>query len=331
MNTHNKGKFVMSLDFELLWGVLDIENVEDYEKNIFGVWEAIPKILNLFDKFNVKGTFAVVGFLLASDKENLLEYIPKIKPNYKEDKFSPYTSKISIFLKEIYKNDLYFAEKLINLIKSRHSHEIATHTFSHYYCLEEGQSIAEFKADLESEISIAKSKNIEINSLVFPRNQYFKEHLAVLSELGISSFRGNESAWYYHSVKTEDDKKISLRISRLLDNYINLSGHNCYSFEEIKLQYPHNIASSKFLRPYSNKLKFLEAFRLKRIKNSMTHAAKNNKIYHLWWHPHNFGTNLNENLTFLKRILEHYKYLNDKYGYQSATMSDCSKEIMSHK
>jgi len=34
----------------------------------------------------------------------------------------------------------------------------------------------------------------------------------------------------------------------------------------------------------------------------MKFAAENNCIYHLWWHPHNFGNNKNENLQNLERV-----------------------------
>lgn len=328
--TQETGRFVISLDFELLWGILDQENQKNYEKNILGVWEAMPKILNLFDEFNIQCTFAIVGFMFASNKDDMLKFLPKITPKYKQSKYSPYTSKLNPIHLPKYKNELYFAEKLVNLIRSKGNHEIASHTFSHYYCLEEGQSIEEFRADVQSAISIAKSKGININSLIFPRNQYSPEHLEVLSEFGINSYRGNESSWYYKSITTEADKKLHLRLSRLLDNYINLSGHNCYTFEDIKKEFPFNLPSSKFLRPYSSKLKHFDSLRLNRIKKSMSHAAINNKVYHLWWHPHNFGNNLKYNLEFLKKILDHYKYLNKNYSFNSATMNGISEEIKSH-
>jgi hypothetical protein len=52
----------------------------------------------------------------------------------------------------------------------------------------------------------------------------------------------------------------------------------------------------------------------------MTYAAKNGKCYHLWWHPHNFGYCLQENMQMLNDIISHYNYLNAKYGFQSSSM-----------
>ena len=71
------------------------------------------------------------------------------------------------------------------------------------------------------------------------------------------------------------------RIYRLLDTYFNISGHNTYDLNAKNGVF--NVASSRFLRPYSKKLKILEPLKIARIKKSMTHAAKNHEVYHLWF------------------------------------------------
>ena len=58
------------------------------------------------------------------------------------------------------------------------------------------------------------------------------------------------------------------------------------------------------------------------IKNEMLYAAINNKNYHLWWHPHNFGINEEDNLNNLSEILENYHYLNERFGMCTASMSE---------
>lgn len=63
----------------------------------------------------------------------------------------------------------------------------------------------------------------------------------------------------------------------------------------------------------------------------MTHAARNNLTYHLWWHPHNFGINQDENFEFLEKILMHYKKLNSQYGFTSITMSNLAKQVLNKK
>ena len=57
----------------------------------------------------------------------------------------------------------------------------------------------------------------------------------------------------------------------------------------------------------------------------MTKAAKTGSLYHLWWHPHNFGNNVEKNMKFLEEILKHYQYLSGKYGMVSLNMEEAGK------
>ncbi|MGB8704912.1 MAG: polysaccharide deacetylase, partial [Gillisia sp.] len=59
----------------------------------------------------------------------------------------------------------------------------------------------------------------------------------------------------------------------------------------------------------------------------MSLAAKNNEIYHLWWHPHNFGENPKESLNDLRTILRHYKSLQKENNFQSVNMEELGSSI----
>ena len=326
----NNGKFVISLDFELFWGVRDKKTIDQYGENIKGVHTAIPKLLSVFDKYQIKATFSIVGFLFFETKKELLENIPARIPHYSNVLYSPYSGHFD-FVGENNKEDNYhFAPQLIQEIRKHPEQEIGSHTFSHYYCLEKGQTIEDFRADIQMAIEVAKKYHIKLTSLVFPRNQFNEEYLQVCNEYGIICFRGNEHSWLYNA-KNRDEESQFRRALRLLDAYINISGHNCYPDEYMKSKYPADIPSSRFLRPVNKKMKILEGLRLRRIKSGMTYAAKNNLTYHLWWHPHNFGTRQIENFNFLFKILEHYKMLNVTYNFQSITMSQLANNLLNGK
>ena len=322
----NNGNFIISLDFELLWGVRDKKTKEQYGKNIEGVHNVIPRLLETFKNYNVKATFSTVGFLFFENRKELLNNIPPNIPKYSNPILSPYNGHFDL-VGDNFSLDLYhYAPTLIKLIQQYPEQEIGTHTFSHYYCLEEGQSINDFKTDIEFAIKVAKTYGIHLTSLVFPRNQFNDEYLKICKDLGIICYRGNEHSWLYREKKTEDES-LFRRAFRLIDAYVNISGHNCYTEEYLKTKFPIDIPSSRFLRPYSQKLKILDGLRLYRIKAGMTYAAKNNQTFHLWWHPHNFGINQNENFEFLEKILNHYKILNKIYEFQSYTMTELAKKI----
>ena len=56
----------------------------------------------------------------------------------------------------------------------------------------------------------------------------------------------------------------------------------------------------------------------------MTRAARVGADYHLWWHPHNFGTYTEENLAFLDAIIAHYVQLRRRYGMVSLTITEAA-------
>lgn len=321
-----RGILVISLDFELYWGVRDKRSIRDYEKNLLGVRSVVPLILDLFSKYEIHATWTTVGFLFFDTREKLIIGLPDERPNYVKPILSPYNHVNDIGDNEL-EDPFHFANSLIKMINSSPNMEIGSHTFSHYYCLEEGQNISAFENDLKCAIEAANDLNINIESLVFPRNQFNPYYMSVCIEKGFKSYRGNEPSWSYKP-RRNDKESLLVRGLRLLDAYINLSGHNDYSLDEVKHHFPFNIRSSRFLRPYSKYLRSFEGFRLRRIKSGLNHAAKNGLIYHLWWHPHNFGSDIDKNLSFLKDILEYYFKLHKRYGMKSLNMKELSTLIM---
>jgi peptidoglycan/xylan/chitin deacetylase (PgdA/CDA1 family) len=324
------GKFVISLDFELLWGVRDKMTIQEYGENIKGVQSVIPKLLDAFSQYGIKATFATVGFLFFKTKNELLQNLPAKYPGYSIKKYSPYVGYFNEVGEDYQKDIFHFAPLLIEKIKDYPDHEIGTHTYSHYYCLEEGQTVEEFRDDLLKAIELAEKNHIKISSLVFPRNQFNDKYLEICKELEIICYRGNEHSWLYRAKNAENENRLR-RAFRLLDAYINISGHNCYDDNFLQQNYPVNIPASRFLRPFTPALEKLDRLKLKRITNGMTYAAQKNLTYHLWWHPHNFGINQDQNFKLLEKILVHYEQLNSQYGFTSITMSKLAKQVLNKK
>ncbi|MGY0392422.1 polysaccharide deacetylase family protein [Bizionia sp. KMM 8389] len=329
MHTKN-GYFVISLDFELFWGLFDVKTTSNYHENLKNVHEVIPRLINLADSYNITLSFATVGFLFSKNKQELLESLPELKPNYLNKQFTPYP-----LIENVGKNEkvdpYHYAASLIELIKDNRNHEIASHTFSHFYANEDGQTQEEFEADVIAAIKIAAKKNITIKTIVFPRNQINEDYLKICSKYGIVSFRGTEKHWMYNTYDTERLDKPILKAFRLLDAYINISGYNTTAIKDLKVSHGIvNIPSSKFFRPYSSSLKFLEPLRISRIKKGLTKAAKQNALYHLWWHPHNFGKNMDENFKNLESIFKHYRQLHEQFNLQSISMSNLAEIHLSN-
>ncbi len=322
------GAFVISLDFELHWGIFDVKSIEDYKINLENTRKAIDRILELSNQYNIRLTFSTVGFLFAENKAELLQFTPNIKPTYINKKLNPYSLIATIGNNEL-EAPYHFAKKEIKKLAENSNHEIGTHTFSHYYCTAEGQTLEQFNSDLSSAVKIAEAMGIKIRSIVFPRNQVKDEYLEACVKNGITSYRGTEKTGIYQPRKSMP--RILEKGFRLADSYLNIFGHHTYSMDMFKDYTLNNscinIPSSRFLRPYSKNLKLLETLKIIRIKKAMTFAAKNNHLFHLWWHPHNFGANMEENFKNLETIFKHYGKLEKQYSFISHTMTSLKEQF----
>ena len=313
-------KLVISLDMELMWGVRDKASKEQYGARVLGERQAIPAMLDLFERNGIHSSWAVVGMAMCDGVDELLARAPEDRPTYADPSQSSYH-----YLSEAGSSErqdpYYFAPSMIRLIASCPDQEICTHTFSHYYCLEPGQTTAQFAMDLEAARKQLSDWGLPCRSIVFPRNQYTDEHLAICTSKGIANFRGNERSWFYRSV-TNGEQFPLRRLGRIVDTYLPLSGANLA--DPVREAGITNIPSSRLLRAYNRKLRRLERLRLGRITGAMTKAARAGSVFHLWWHPHNFGADVDENIGFLSRVLDHYGTLRDRYGMRSATMSEAA-------
>jgi peptidoglycan/xylan/chitin deacetylase (PgdA/CDA1 family) len=314
------GALVISLDFELHWGVRDKRPVDGpYRENLLGAREAIPRMLDLFEEFGVAATWATVGFLFAKNRREREEFSPSIRPQYKNPKLDAYSEATGDSEDD---DPLHYASSLITRIAKTPKQEIATHTFSHYYCQESGETREAFAADIASAVAIARHNGFDVRSIVFPRNQFRPGYESVLKDAGITCYRGNEPNWMYRP-RPREEETLAVRAPRLLDGYISLSGPKFIRWEEIAQSSGiYDVRASMFLRPYSTQRRGLEPVRLRRIAGGIRAAAKNRGIFHLWWHPHNFGKNISENIEFLRSVLKVFAEQRQVHGMQSLTMID---------
>lgn len=313
------GKLIVSLDFELLWGVLDFDNPNSYKDNVLGGRKAIPKLLELFEKYEIHATWATVGFMFADGCEDAKRYFPDVDklPTYDNKKLSPYNGFGERAGKDE-ESECYYAPEIIKEIAETKGQEIGTHTFSHFYCRENGQTTEQFEADMISALNIAKAKGYDIKSVILPRNQTTEESTAVLSKLGFAAYRDEENDWIHEHVKIRP----LMRILRLLDVYFPLTGNGGYIPEAQNGII--NLVGSRMYKPYFKPLFFLEGLKVLRIKRQMKKAAKKGLFFHLWWHPHNIGVKTEYHFKQLEKIFGYYAKLKDKYGMTSLNMQEAS-------
>jgi len=314
-----KGALCISLDFEKFWGIHDRTNIKDNEQHLIKVNEIVGKLLALFTKYDIHCTWAVVGLLNFNSLNELENYCKSIAINYDHTDYSPFPLS-KYHLKNVNQNS-FLAKIEIEEIKKTPNQEIASHTFSHLYTIEKGITEKDFQNDIDN----FKATIGEVNTVIFPRNQINQNYLNLLSKGKRITYRGNQENkfWKNSQFKTESFLK---KAGRVIDAYIKISKDNLINWRNLKQNNSINIPASRFLRPvqFNNTI---ENIKLKRIKKQMLAAAEQNKIYHLWWHPHNFSKNTEENFKQLENLLIYYTQLNKAYHFQSLNMNEISKSI----
>jgi hypothetical protein len=204
---------------------------------------------------------------------------------------------------------------------------VGSHTFSHYYCLEPGQNEATFRADLAAAQSIARERGVGLTSLVLPRNQWNPAYADAVLALGFRSIRGPQRTWG-HAPRQTGGRTLLRRGARLADTYVGVSPPPTTRWNDVLLPSGLcDVPASAFLRPFNPARRRLEPLRLARLRSGMRHAARRGKIFHLWWHPHNFSRHRTENVSMLEDVLDEFDVLSTKEGMQSLTMADVVSRV----
>jgi peptidoglycan/xylan/chitin deacetylase (PgdA/CDA1 family) len=314
----NHPSLVISLDFELHWGRFDKYDLESNLRYYRNTRNAIPKMLELFDRYRIHATWATVGMLMAENEEEWRTYQPELLPDFSNKKISAYSwfdHQTKLFPEGL------FAPELVSLILDCPNQELGSHSFSHYYTLEQGQNTSQWREDLRASKKISKEKfGVEIKSLVFPRNQYSSEAIKVAGEEGFKVVRTNPQDWFWKEVEKESLLK---RIVRTGDTLFDLSKRTSY-VAPASLEGVTCLAASRLMRPFRNGSIFNNR-RITRIKEEIEEAMRNNEMYHLWWHPHNFGTYPTENLFILEDLLKWVVSKKNTVGLQSLTMVEAAR------
>lgn len=318
------GILLISLDFEMFWGIADISDYREKKTLIENVYKVVPRILELFEKYGIHATWATVGALMCETKKEFFDAIPT--------PFAPQTERLLLKLGLV--NDqspmscpdtMLFAPQLVEMVSSTIGQEIGTHTFSHFYCDDSSSDPTQFAAELKAAATISNTKGYGFCSAVFPRNQVSEPYTKEIDKSTIKCYRGVERGWIAKLKKKWEPLGV---LFWYIDNYIPLQRTCSYKpSEAIQGEKAINLYNSRFFKPFRPKYKYAETLKIWRYKREMKHAAKNGEIYHIYWHPHNFAENSDINFEQIDKLLSFYTLLRDEYGMKTMNMREVCHEI----
>ena len=267
-------RVVLSLDFELRWGVHDVYSLDasGYRENLEGERRVIPQLLTLFDAHRIRATWAAVGAIGCENWDDYFRRAPKC-PKYVDSAFAVKPQYAEIDPDGL----LHFAPDLFRAILETPGQELGTHTFSHLFLRERGVTAQDAAADLAAAMQLHRERFDSVpRSLVFPRNQ--PAFIDVVRASTVKMWRGNASAWYYECEDSEHNGPLP-RALKLIDAF------NPFTKRAAPLAGDMNRASI-FLR--LNLPSAAWAMHVHRIRKELDSMAED-EIFHIWFHPHNLG------------------------------------------
>ncbi len=295
----DRGAFTLSLDFELIWGTVDVRGPGPFRSTCETEREVVvDRLLELLAEFGISATWCIVGhlFLSACAPQEGVKHPEIVRPSHPwvaGDWFShdPCGSEET--------DPIFYGSSLIERIRScQVAQEIGCHSFSHVIFGDEGCSRQTATSEVAACVRLARDRGIELRSFAFPRNRV--GHLDVLREHGFTGYRGPEPVWY-------ESPRLPRPVKRL--------GHlaDVASARRPPVVVPEetadgiwNLPGSMLYFPMRGPRRYIPlSARVRRAIKGLDRAAAERRIFHLWFHPTNLVDESELMFAGLRSIFEH--------------------------
>jgi peptidoglycan/xylan/chitin deacetylase (PgdA/CDA1 family) len=246
------GKLTISIDLELAWGFWDILTPDILRLSETMERPICDKLLELFDRYHIPATWAVVAALL--DRASA-----QGRPG---DEAS------------------WYAPEIVDRIRAaKASHEIGSHGGRHVYYdrMSEPQAIE----DLDFVKQVHRDHDLTLDSFVFPRNAV--GHLDLLARAGLRTFRGPDTGWVRLAPKlgARAGKAITFADKILPLPPTPARAQRCGGLVDIpgSMLLPGRDGARRFILPAVSRAK---------LAMGLDWARRSGATFHFWFHPCNF-------------------------------------------
>lgn len=301
-----RGAFVLSLDFELIWGTLDLRGPDGFRARCeLERTEILDRLLAAFVEFEIPATWLIVGhlFLDRCYTEGGRKHPEIVRPQHAwcaGDWFAHDPGGMEADA------PMFLGRSLVEKIRRCPvPQEIGSHSFSHVIFGDSGCSEATAASELAASVDAARAMGLELRTFAFPRNEV--GHLPLLAAHGFTTFRGPEPTWYHRP-------SVPGPIGRL--------GHlaDVLTAAEPPVVLPVltpdglvDLAGSMVFFPSHGFRRFIPmALRARRALRGLAAAVRDHRVFHLWMHPTNMADETDGMFRALRRVLEEAARLRDR-------------------
>lgn len=206
-----------------------------------------------------------------------------------------------LFLPPKAENDLWHGKDIVDEIAKHKNQEIACHSFSHILFGDPKCTKENAEAEIKKCVEIAEKNNIKLNSFIFPQNSI--GHLDILKQYGFICYRGKDPYWF----RKFDPLSKFLQI---IDFLLCLAPPVSSAFvDKTDLV---NVPGSMFYVSRWGLRKYLPSFCWTiKAKKGINKAIKQEKIFHLWFHPITLSGTENDIKIHLQGLEEVLHYANN--------------------
>lgn len=209
----------------------------------------------------------------------------------------------------------YDTDRLVDaLAQSSVGHDIGSHSYGHVIFTDIDEDAA--RRDSASAIRAHNAHGFAHHSFVFPRNK--EKYHAVLADAGFRVFRGQRKQWYhflpYRLWTLGRGIDYWLPIPHLVEPLRHESG--LINIQD-SLLFISRRGVQRLLPPKQA---------IRKIVWGLRAAAREKKVFHLWFHPSNFSYDTETQFFIFEEVLKEVSRLRDKGVLDVHTMYSCSKE-----
>ncbi len=280
--------FVISLDTELAWGRINDPELPFYLDQCLQASDIIKELLELFDGFEIPATWALVGRMF--DEKGL---------EYALSEFYPDIDLKELTADNVMHNNSNSAIRfndVVDLIKrTTAEHEIASHSYNHvlFDTLERDDAKLAIQ-DIEMQKEAFKNVNVKPETIVFPQDKI--GCLDAFNQAGYKYFRGKLK-------EQKMDNGVVNKVNRQLAHVFPLRPECVLPQQHSSGLY--ELKTSLLYRIPSRGIKRYTSMQVltNRAIIGIYHAVESGMIFHLYFHPFNFGYRRKEHMRGLKRIL----------------------------
>lgn len=317
----SRGVFTISLDFELIWGTLDLFGPERYRRLCeIERAEVIERLLRLFEEYKVSATWCTLGHLFLNQcSAQGGEKHPEIsRPSHDwvaEDWFHHDPCEVES------ENSVFVGRSLVEKIRDcRVPQEVGCHSYSHVIFGDAGCSRATAASEVAECVRLAEGMGLPLRSFAFPRNQV--GHLDVLREYDFTCYRGPEPHWY-------ERRKVPDAVRRLAHLWQVLTAATPPVVLPERMDNElWNIPGSMIFFPMHGFRRYLPmSLRVRRAVKGLNLAAHRRRIFHLWFHPTNLADQMETMFAGLREILEHADKLRARGELEVLTMENLIQRV----